>query len=456
MMHQHLRMGTFGLFITMLGLSVGLTGCGALSEDGRSLRPQDFAAGENDVAPAAATSSNGDATTSTLPATAPASSAELPSGNPAQTTAPANPPTAAGTLLQGSMQGNAADEAADEAAVKQFLENLPKAEFTPAPQAQGPVRTLAIDGMIGQVSGQAIYANRVLEPLHEQFTRLGQTLSPKAFRQEAAKPIQAMLEEIVFNHLILGEAERDLSEEEQMGLTIMLRQQREQLVRKYGAGSRNVADETLRQREGKSLDQKLQEYRQQLLIQRYMQLKLFPRINIARKDIERYYNDNLDEFQPKPTRQVRLIRAASPAAGDAIGQALAQGTGFAEVARSLHNDYRREQSGLFAEKVAGDEIFGINELNDAVLKLKAGEHSEQIKVDSAMYWVMVETLEQGQAVSLREAQTQIEERLRRQRFQQLLASYRNSLFARGSYHSIPQMAEALLEIAVNRYARPTG
>lgn len=414
-----------------------LTGCGSGGQ--RSVEPRDFASHAGQASATAA---------GTIPS-------HEPVGAPSARTPPATTPPAEpgrpGDGLAASLQNNPADEAA----VRQFKETLSTPQITPT-MTVAQARALAVDGMVGQVNGQAIYASRVLSPLHEQFTRLGQTLAPAVFRQEAAKPILATLEEIVFNHLILGEAERDLSDQERMGLSFMMRQEREKLIRKWGAGSRIVADDMLRQREGKGLDEKLQEFRQQMLIQRYMQQKLFPRINITRKDIERYYNDNLKQFQPEPTRMVRLIRAETPAAAQAIEAELQQGQTFEEVAKSRFNGYRREQGGLFAEKITGDEIFGIVPLNQAVLELKAGEHSPRIDVGQTAYWVQVASLETGTPRSLREAQSEIEELLRRQRFQQLLARYRNTIFARGAYNPIPQMAESLLEIAVNRYARPTG
>ncbi len=374
-----------------------------------------------------------------------------PTNDTTVTSTPGTTTNTSANLLAGSLSNSPAEEAA----VRQFFAELPTPTITPT-LTTAQARQLSIDGMVGQVNGQAIYASRVFGPLSEQLARLGQTLSPAAFRQEAARPILATLEEIVFNNLILGEAERDLSSQEQAGLNALLRTEREKLMRRWGAGSRIVADQTLREREGKTLDEKMVEIRQQVLVQRYLQQKLFPRINITRKDIERFYNDNRTRFQPEPTRLVRLIRADGATAAQQIETALSEGDPFAQVARLRANAYRREQGGLFAEKIVGNEIFGIAPLNDAVLQLQAGEHSARIDVGQTGYWVFVESLELGKARSLREAQTEIEELLRRQRFQQLLARYRSTLFARGSYNPIPQMAESLLEIAVNRYARTAG
>ncbi len=446
-----------GCGLTLLTL---LPGCGSATGGQRTVTNDDF------VATPVTTSANStssprrvvvpvdaepSATSTEVVTSADPSPTDTTADNHTPDTTSNTPVNTSANLLAGSLSNNPAEEAA----VRQFFAELPTPTITPA-MTTAQARQLSIDGMVGQVNGQAIYASRVFNPLGEQLARLGQTLPPAAFRKEAARPILATLEEIVFNNLILGEAERDLSSQEQAGLTTLLRTEREKLIRKWGAGSRIVADQTLREREGKTLDEKMVEIRQQVLVQRYLQQKLFPRINITRKDIERYYNDNLTRFQPEPTRRVRLIRADNATAAQQIETELAQGKPFADVAQLRINAYRREQGGLFSEKIVGNEVFGIAPLNQAVLQLKAGEHSTRINVGQTGYWVFVETLELGQVRSLREAQTEIEELLRRQRFQQLLARYRSTLFARGSYNPIPQMAEALLEIAVNRYARTAG
>lgn len=332
---------------------------------------------------------------------------------------------------------------------------VPRVEVSGA-VAGGRGQGLLVDGMVGQVNGQPIYASRVFQPLEDQLVRWGRELSVLAFRREAENLITAALGEIVFNQLVLAEAMRDLSEQERTALEYLVAEQRAKLIRQWGAGSETAADLALRESKGKTLEEELEEYRQRRLIDRYLALRLLPKINVTRKDIERYYYENSSRFNTPAKRTIRLIRVDDEEGVRRVQGLLEEGRGFVEVARGPWNRYRAAEGGLFGEEVAGDEVFGLAELNQAMVKLEAGQYAGPIRAGGGTYWVYVEKYQPGQNRSLRQVQREIEELLRRQRFQRLTQRYREQLFARGSYNPLNQMAQALVEIAVARYCRGGG
>ena len=345
------------------------------------------------------------------------------------------------TMLGKENQGKTAETSTNEAS-----------ENNQAP-ATGTGKILKLDGMVGQVNGQAIYAGKVLEPLEAELTKLGQKFPAAVFRKEATKAIAVRLDDMVFNQLVLGEAERDLSEQEQQGLQNMLKQRREELILRWGAGSAMVAETKLKEKEGKGLDEKMRELREKTVVQRYLSIKLLPKINVTRKDIERYYRDNADRYQPQPGRTIRLIRTEEGTGAKEIEKLMSEGKTFHEAAESKWNRYRKEQAGLFGEKITGDRVFGMEALNEALLKLKPGEMSPRIEIEKATYWVYLESQETAVHIPLSQAQQEIEETLRKQRFQQLTAAYRRQLFEKGSYRSLDEMLSALLDVATARYAK---
>jgi len=89
-----------------------------------------------------------------------------------------------------------------------------------------------------------------------------------------------------------------------------------------------------------------------------------------------------------------------------------------------------------------------------MLKLKPGQYTSRIKVGEQYWFVFLESQEQGKGKSLREAQVEIEELLRRQRFNDLSQKYRTKLFTQGSFNPLAQMSEGLLSVAMSRYALP--
>lgn len=316
----------------------------------------------------------------------------------------------------------------------------------------GQMPLFTVDAMVGQVNGKPIYASRVFEAILEQLAALGRSLPQGEFRQRAAQLIEARLVQIVTDALILGEAESALTAQEQAGLQNILKQQREELIRFWGKGSIALAQENLVRQTSRDLDQTLAETRQRFIVQRYLRQELFPKINVTRKDIERYYNDHLDQYNPPTTRTLRLIRVEDPAAADQIDQALGQGQPFEQVASLPINKYRPAGGGLMFDKAQGDQVFGQPQLNEAMLRLTVGEHSPRIYVDNTYWWIGVESINTPQGQSLTEVQLEIESLLQRQQFQELTRQYRQQLFKTGSYNPLEQMNRALLEVAMNRFA----
>jgi len=330
------------------------------------------------------------------------------------------------------------------------------ANTPPKPQADfavsGNMPLYTVDAMVGQVNGNPIYASTVFESIFEQMAALGRSLPRGEFRQRAGQLIEARLGQLVTDALILGEAESGLTAQEHAGLQNVIKQQREELIRFWGKGSIALAQETLVRQTSRDLDQTLAETRQRFLVQRYLRQELFPKINVTRKDIERYYNDHLNDYNPPTSRTLRLIRVEDPAAADQIDRSLGQGQSFEQVASLPMNTYRLADAGLMSEKAQGDQVFGQPPLNEAMLRIGVGEHSPRIRVEETFWWIGVEAIDTTQGRSLTEVQLEIEALLRRQRFQELTRQYRQKLFKTGSYHPLEQMNQALLEIAMSRFA----
>lgn len=313
-----------------------------------------------------------------------------------------------------------------------------------------------VAGMVGQVNGRAVYAHDVLEPVHETLAALGRRveaseLTRREFRQRAGELIAGRVREMVNDALLLSEAERDLTEQERQYVRYFMQQRREELVRRHGRGSTAVADRTLREQTGKGLDQTLEDIRQREIVRRYMRLRLQPRINVTRRDIERYYRDHYDEYNPPATRTLRLVRAVDAEAAATIESRLEEGDSFESVASDeALNTFQPNNGGLMAD-APGDDVFGFDELNEALAELDEGEHAGPIDAGGAQWFLKVEQIKGGEGQSLKEVQREIEQTLRLQQFRRLSAQHERELYERGSYDSMQQMSEALLEIAMNLY-----
>ena len=307
-----------------------------------------------------------------------------------------------------------------------------------------------VDAMVGQVNGQAIYADQVLEPLDGELEALGRQVPPREFRRQAYSKIHQRVHALVADALIYGEAHRDLTEAEQAGLERMMQLHREELLRVHGRGSMALTQRNLEQQHGKTLEQVMEDERQRLIVEKLLYEKLMPRINVTKRDITRYYREHRAEFKPLVNRTLRVIRAANDQRAGQVKARLRSGESFASVAASELNTWKRDQAGLM--EATGDTVFRQQELNRCMSQLTAGEHNvEPIEDDGAFWFVCVEALQRKPGQSLTDAQIQIEEVLRRQQFRMLADEYRRQLFARGNFDPLEKMAATLTEVAQARY-----
>lgn len=314
-------------------------------------------------------------------------------------------------------------------------------------------QTYSVDGMIGQVNGRAIYTNDVLnEQLRQTLAEWGRELPRSEFRKRATERIVVRLNGMVTDALIYGEAQRDLSDQERQGLTMAMTKQREQLLREHGQGSPALAEAELIQETGMGLDITLERWRQGLVVQRYMRQKLMPKVNVTRKDIKRYYKEHQDEFNPPPTRTVRVIQTNSGEDAQYITELLEAGTPFADVAADERNLFRPDSAGLMGD-MAGEQLFADEQVNQATLGLQAGDYAGPFTVSERDWFVYVEKINQAPGQSLMDVQVQIQALLTDQQLREYTERYREKLFEQGSYNSIEQMALTLVEIAEDRYAR---
>lgn len=310
----------------------------------------------------------------------------------------------------------------------------------------------SVAGMVGQVNGRPIYARSIFKDVHERLTDLGSRLPVGQFRQQASTLLQGRLRQIVMDALILGEAENQLTEQNQQGLLNFLKEERKKLIRELGRGSEELANERSRTTSGLTLDQRISERRNQVVVQNYLKAKLWPKINVTRKDIERYYRDHFEDFNPPEGRTIHMIRTSDDNVASQIDKELANGRDFLDIAGdNVLNPRDWEKKGLFGQGIKG-KPFGNDALNDTTLKLNEGEHSERMKVGSMYTWVYVAKISKGETRSLREVQLEVERTLKQQQYNRYTEEYQKRLLDEGSYNDLTEMHNRLLNICMSVYA----
>ncbi len=324
-----------------------------------------------------------------------------------------------------------------------------------AATAPGP---RVLDAAVGQISGQPVFADDLLADLDAQLAALGRRLDAATFRTRASELIRSSLDERLVTTLILGEAERGLTEQEQGGIRYMVSERREELLRRNGRGSLAVARKNLLEETGLTLDETLRQYREGVVTKLHFDRNVVARINVARRDIERYYRENLDTFQPTATRDLGLIWVDDAATAAGVAARLDAGEPFAAVAEDPATG--NAWAGGAMTSIVGDRPFGRPAVDEAVAGLdREGQWKGPIAQpgpdDSGerFWFVEAKRVDRPESRDLIDAQADIEKTLRERQFLRLRARFIERLMREGSHTPLKEMEDAILQIAVNRYGR---
>lgn len=321
-------------------------------------------------------------------------------------------------------------------------------------------KTLTVDAMVGQINGRPIFASQVFDELGtESLERRGASMPRLSFREDVTRQIYVHLRQMITDELIIAEAEQSLTEQEQMGLLQMLKQEREKIMAKF-MGVQSLTRQQL-QKQGMTIEEYLESRRQTVLVQKYLADRIWPKVHVSRREVEREYQDNYGKFNPEPTVVLRIILVVSASDADAVDKALEQGQPFERVARE-YSVFRRSEGGLMPDYKAKldtfDKLKGVTEpLNEQVRKLSAGQHSPRtavtIQSQPGWGWVYLEKVEGMETRGLSDVYLTIESNLRKRKFDELSRQYMLELREKGNYTPETDMLVPLVEVAMNRYAQ---
>lgn len=329
------------------------------------------------------------------------------------------------------------------------LATLP-ATIVRAQELDDPPRpTLAMDAMVGQVNGEAIYANQVIAPIRDQLESLSQRLPRPQFLRGARQLVAGRVQQIVTDALVLGAARRSLAEPQRRRLRVIMKRERERILREYGRGALAVTERKLQREKGMGLSQFLNQREQEIIVQQFLRTQLMPRVNVSRKDIERSYRDDQNVYNPPPVRDLQVLISNSREQALELRHAITENP---DAIDQWLADTERGIEEIDMGETVGDEVFGDEKVNRDMLELEAGELSAPLAVGDKFWILRLRDLEQERARPLREVQVEIRNRLTQEQFQRQIQRYRADLFETGSYDSLDDMSGAVMRVVISRYA----
>lgn len=323
--------------------------------------------------------------------------------------------------------------------------------------AKSSGNAVVLESHVGQVNGKPIFASEILEPLDGRLRALGtEAKSRDQWQRQAAKSIYDELLRRIRDELVLAEARSNLTSEQRQGLVHFLGQIQTSLV-STSRGSAVQADETLRENNNRSLVKETQDRLDRELIANEFRTRVMPRVIVPWRDVQIEYERNFEKYNPPPIAHLRMIILdTSNNEGIAkVATALAAGTPFATVAAQRPNEFNRVKGGVFDREFTGayaDSKFSeIKEINDAARQLVPGQTAGPVSYKDKTAWVYLDHIEHRPGQSLYQAQYQIEQELREERFRVEEQRYFDNLLKRGNVTKFEDMMTSLVEIATERY-----
>ncbi len=310
-----------------------------------------------------------------------------------------------------------------------------------------------IEAKLGDVNGRPIYADRFLEPLSGRLLAEARRMGRSEWMRFAAALIARDMRLILEDELLRAEALKQLTPAQKQGLFAFVQGLRDDLI-SQSYGSASLAAQSLAEDRGLSEEEYLREQEEQLLVRRALNEALFDRVQVSWRDIRQRYERERAQNRELPTARFRLLRVAGPEEAAEAARRLGEGEPFRAIASSSINVSNATEGGLqvieFRWPYEEASFFGVDSLNDLARGLEPGAYAGPIEIGSTPAWLYLEEINDP-ARSLYDAQLDILDELRNERFVTERDRYMQRLQSRVNMESLIELQRRLLEIAAERY-----
>lgn len=339
---------------------------------------------------------------------------------------------------------------------------------TTAPVSLGEYMTLG--GVIAQVNGIPIYANRVLREIAPALSANARVMSVNDYRNAALDLITKQTWVLVDNELQFAEAQQHLEERDKQladALTTMWRQRQIteaggslELARQHAA---EIADKNLMP-DDLSFEQLVQQKYREYMIRLWIQRKIKPRVQVTQEEMREYYNRHLSDVFTQPAQvRFRLIRIDPDATGGRdqaltkirqIRQRALDGEDFESLARKFNDSKRLMTEGGDVGWIQKD-AFALDKVEQAVWATQPGQVTPIVEDRGGFYIAEVTASKPGHVATFdtQEVQEAIVRRIEGERQQLIMEKANERLRKDAMIRDDPDMMNSALEMAMQAYPR---
>lgn len=305
------------------------------------------------------------------------------------------------------------------------------------------------------VNNETIRVVDILEAIQPRLEQLGRELPEEIYYQRAAQLVRLQIVEAVAQHLIWRRASAHVNDDLKPQLDKAVdRMEKERINREFGG--RETVYEKFLTKHGKTRSEVRERLQRTVVIDSYLRDRLLPLVPMPRKnELWEYYQAHRKEFESQERREMFLIdipvrafversgiygpsadelaaaREKARAAAEAAAAAIAAGESFEEVARKHSHGPRKEEGGAWGFITLPSDASHAPlqgrwaAPSKRLFELDAGEVSEIIEDTAAGGFFIVKAgkVEPASVVSFQDAQPEIIDVLRQQRFVKLRADF---------------------------------
>ena len=319
-----------------------------------------------------------------------------------------------------------------------------------------PGQTVIVDSLIGQVNGRPIFADEILAPIMDQLNAEYQRQPWARFQQLVFQLVSQQLKSVLYNELFLAEARATMSEQEQTGFIAWMNNFRGEEIGRRG-GVQAEANRQLLAEEGKTIDEFMKQQEEQQLIQHLMNDKVRPNTLVAWRDVQRAWEAQQDQYNPKSTVTLGRIRLRTEGNAEQIklvNDQLEAGEPFSVVAAAagMSDDGVWDTFDLGADGIKDIEIADF--YKEHIDSLKVGQTSPSFERGARTIWVSIVAIDKPEGHTLYEPAIQqaLYRDIYSRRLGEAQAEFIDGILQRGIYDDIEMMEKKIIMIAMSRFA----
>lgn len=330
--------------------------------------------------------------------------------------------------------------------------------------AAAPGVYMTIGGVVAEVNSVPIYADKIVSDIEPHLAAKARSLSEHQFRAFAADELRKQLTENIQSELLFAAANRLLDDDDKEQARYFAELWRKQAITKAG-GSIEMARRVEMQR-GRDFDKLVIQAYREALSRRLLQKRIFPQIQVTAAEMRQYYEANREKlYTVRDAAQFEVIEIDPVKVGgeelakqkiqDLRAKAVA-GEDFAELAKFSTGRQMRSSEGELPW--IDRKAFHLPAVEEAVWNIQPGEVTPVVEEGGRYYIAKLERKQPARVMPFEEAATQadIEKKLREQKFRPLYDRMLQDLQDKSIVRTDPEMLQAALEIAMQRYHQWAG